>query len=143
MCSIATFAGPALGPLVGGYSSYASWRWAFAALAFLSLLLGVLVFFTLPETYPPLLLKREAHRLRLSTGDPRIVSSMEVDARRAAHLPRTARYIERARVIYGRPFVMVSTELILSVSHVRSSDPAETPADSSSPCSCPLPTGVL
>lgn len=121
--------GPAAAPLIGGYSTYASWRWCFAALSILcvfaplihsplinecsTLILLALVYFTVPETYPPLLLRTEARRLRAETGDERITCTMEVEARKAAHLPRSRRIARRAQVIFGRPVVMFCTELIL------------------------------
>jgi MFS family permease len=51
---ITPFAGPALGPIVGGYVFVAgvSWRWLFWILAIFAGVTFVLTFFTIPETYP-------------------------------------------------------------------------------------------
>jgi MFS family permease len=64
--AFATFAGPAMGPVVGGFvtQSYLGWRWTAHLtyiLAFFFLVLDVLF---LPETYGPVLLKEKAKRLR-------------------------------------------------------------------------------
>src|SRR5437667_10163164 len=64
--AFATFVGPAMGPIVGGFvtQSYLGWRWTVylaVILAFFFLILDVLF---LPETYGPVLLKGKAKKLR-------------------------------------------------------------------------------
>lgn len=51
--TVAPFAGPALGPVVGGYMAVAgvSWHWSFWLLAFFAGACFVLIFLTIPETY--------------------------------------------------------------------------------------------
>lgn len=51
--TLAPFAGPSLGPIVGGYMVVAgvSWRWVFWLLTMFAGACLVLVIFTLPETY--------------------------------------------------------------------------------------------
>lgn len=65
----APFLGPTLGPIVGGFlSQSAGWRWVEGLLAAFSGVLSILIFFTLPETYPPVLLRYRAARLHRITG---------------------------------------------------------------------------
>jgi MFS family permease len=64
--ALATFVGPAMGPIIGGFvtQSYLGWRWTehlTYILAFFFLALDVLF---LPETYGPVLLKERAKKLR-------------------------------------------------------------------------------
>lgn len=51
--TLAPFAGPALGPVVGGYMEVAgvSWRWTFWVLTIFAGTCLTLIFFTIPETY--------------------------------------------------------------------------------------------
>ncbi|KAJ9104644.1 hypothetical protein QFC21_002142 [Naganishia friedmannii] len=67
------FQGPALGPIVGGFigASHASWRWLFWVLTLFAGFCGLLVLFTVPETYTPKILATKAKRLRKETGDAR------------------------------------------------------------------------
>lgn len=54
MFTLAPFAGPTLGPIVGGYisTSGTSWRWLFWVLTLFAGACTVVIIFTLPETYP-------------------------------------------------------------------------------------------
>ncbi|KAL5336386.1 major facilitator superfamily domain-containing protein [Aspergillus crustosus] len=71
MFSAATFVGPVLGPIVGGFltDSYLGWRWT----AWITLIaagsFGGIAWFVVPETYHPVLLQRRAARLRRETGN--------------------------------------------------------------------------
>lgn len=70
--SIGPLIGPAIAPIVGGFlTQYVSWRWSMYVLSIASAVVGVVGFFTLRETYGPVLLKRKARRLCKETGDPR------------------------------------------------------------------------
>src|SRR5579859_7520365 len=62
--AVATFVGPAMGPIVGGFvtQSYLGWRWTehlTYIMAFFFLALDVIF---LPETYGPVLLKAKAKK---------------------------------------------------------------------------------
>ncbi|KAL9128600.1 MAG: hypothetical protein Q9217_002765 [Psora testacea] len=67
--SIMTFAGPVLGPVVGGFivDSYLGWRWTEWITVFLGFFSFALGFICLPETYHPLILQNNARRLRHET----------------------------------------------------------------------------
>lgn len=70
--SIGPLIGPAIAPIVGGFlTQYVSWRWSMYVLSIASAVVGVVGFFTLRETYGPVLLKRKARRLCKETGDLR------------------------------------------------------------------------
>lgn len=78
--TLAPFAGPALGPVVGGFigvSPSASWRWLFWVLTIFAGVCLVFIAFTLPETYGPVILKHKAQRLRKETGDERWYAPIE------------------------------------------------------------------
>lgn len=78
--TLAPFAGPALGPVVGGFigvSPSASWRWLFWVLTIFAGVCLVFITFTLPETYGPVILKHKAQRLRKETGDERWYAPIE------------------------------------------------------------------
>lgn len=65
----APFLGPVLGPIIGGFlGESAGWRWVEGLLAVFSGLLVIVMFFFLPETHPPVLLRRRAARLHQLTG---------------------------------------------------------------------------
>jgi MFS family permease len=58
-----------IGPIIGGFlGEAAGFRWVFALLALISALLTILGASTLPETYPPVLLRERAVRLQAATG---------------------------------------------------------------------------
>ncbi|KAK5701999.1 hypothetical protein LTR97_004817 [Elasticomyces elasticus] len=73
------FVGPQLGPVIGGFiNQYTNWRWSvsheYNHLSFYVLLIWagiqwISIFFFVPETYAPVLLRRKAIKLRKETGD--------------------------------------------------------------------------
>ena len=67
--AVTTFAGPTIAPVIGGFvdESYLGWRWTewmTVFLGFSCLLVGAII---LPETYAPVVLQREAGRIRHET----------------------------------------------------------------------------
>jgi multidrug resistance protein len=64
--SLSPFAGPALGPLVGGFlgPSHLGYKFIFILLCILSAVSCIITYFFLPETYPPALRYQKAKRLR-------------------------------------------------------------------------------
>lgn len=84
--SIAPFAGPALGPIVGGfiYVSGTDWRWLFWVCTIFSGVCFLLTALTLPETFAPMIMKKKAKRIRKETGDNRYMAPadmVKLDAR--------------------------------------------------------------
>ncbi|KAF6218025.1 hypothetical protein HO133_006437 [Letharia lupina] len=75
----AATSGPALGPLVSGFSvPPEKWRWSLWEILWVSGPVFLLLFFCLPETSTPNILLRRARRLRNLTGNPRLRSQSEV-----------------------------------------------------------------
>lgn len=73
-----TQVGPELGPLLGGFiNQNTNWRWSFWVLTIWAGVLWVLVFFTVPETYAPALLREKARKFRLDTGDEKWQAPIE------------------------------------------------------------------
>ncbi|CAK7262814.1 hypothetical protein SEPCBS119000_000176 [Sporothrix epigloea] len=76
--SLAPFIGPSVGPLVGGFvNSYLNWRWTHYVLLIWAFCQLVAVFFFVPETYHPVLLRNKARQLRKETGDDRYYAALE------------------------------------------------------------------
>ncbi|CAD0088037.1 unnamed protein product [Aureobasidium vineae] len=103
--SAAPFVGPAIGPLVGGFTSdHLGWRWLYWLQLILSGFVYILIVFTVPETYAPIILAKRAKKLRKETGDSRYVSESDLDTRPIG---------ERMRVFILRPFQLLFCELIV------------------------------
>ncbi|KAH0383177.1 MFS general substrate transporter, partial [Aureobasidium melanogenum] len=68
----APFLGPELGPLIADFINYkANWRWTFWVLLIWAGIQWLLIVCLVPETYVPVLLRREAVKARTETGDDR------------------------------------------------------------------------
>ncbi|CAI4063615.1 Yhk8p SKDI_08G0920 [Saccharomyces kudriavzevii IFO 1802] len=65
------FLGPSLGPIIGGALYHESYKWTFITLLITSGCCLVLIIFTIPETYKPVLLIRKAKRLRKEESNGR------------------------------------------------------------------------
>ncbi|KAG8219714.1 major facilitator superfamily domain-containing protein [Butyriboletus roseoflavus] len=122
--TVAPFAGPSIGPIVGGYLYQAgvSWRWVFWILAtFVSQLrvspirfsmrfqAGVCwlqIILTVPETFEPILLVKMARERRKNTGDERYYAAMETNS---------MKFADRIEAILARPFKILFQEPILFV----------------------------
>lgn len=103
--SAAPFAGPAIGPLIGGYlANAAGWRWLYWIQLILSGICWLLLTFTVPETYAPTLLKRRAQKLRHETGVTSYATEQELDTRP---------FSERLRIFLIRPLQLLFLEPIV------------------------------
>ncbi|KAJ5633717.1 Major facilitator superfamily domain general substrate transporter [Penicillium herquei] len=69
--ALAVFGGPVLGPIVGGAISQSSlgWRWTEYLTGIMMTVFFVLDVLIIDESYPPVLLKYKAQRLRFETGN--------------------------------------------------------------------------
>jgi len=75
----AALAGPALGPLLAGFSvPLSTWRWSMYELLILCSFSWLLLFFCLPETNADFILLKRAQRLRKSTGNEKLRSESEI-----------------------------------------------------------------
>src|SRR6187402_3431550 len=76
----AAFSAPALGPLLSGFSvPVEGWRWSLWEILWISGLVFILFFISMPETLEGNILMRRAKRLRQLTGDDRYVSQSELN----------------------------------------------------------------
>lgn len=103
--SAAPFIGPAIGPLIGGFLSDATgWRWLYWIQVILAFVVWILIGFTVPETYAPILLQRRAKKMRKETKAQEYVTEQELDKRPVS---------ERLRIFLIRPFQLLFGELIV------------------------------
>ncbi|KAH9968846.1 major facilitator superfamily domain-containing protein [Russula dissimulans] len=104
--AVSPFAGPAIGPVVSGWLSVGgvSWRWTFWILTIFTGVCLVVIIFTIPETYGPILRVKKAKRLRKETGDNRYYAPMEV---------KTVDLKQRLYDTLAMPFKMVFLEPML------------------------------
>lgn len=80
--TISAFCGPALGPLLSGFSvPVLGWRWSLLEILFASAPVFILMFVFLPETSSPNILLRRAQRLRRLTKSDRFLSQSEIEQR--------------------------------------------------------------
>ncbi|OKL55718.1 hypothetical protein UA08_09072 [Talaromyces atroroseus] len=99
------FFGPQIGPLVGGFiNQYTTWRWTFYTLLIWSGVQLIVIFFLVPETYHPVLLKRKAIRLRKETRDQRYYAPIEKLDRSVAQTVIRSCY---------RPMLLLTQELMV------------------------------
>ncbi|PLW56143.1 hypothetical protein PCANC_04660, partial [Puccinia coronata f. sp. avenae] len=100
------FLGTALGPVLGSAinKSGLGYPWIFWSIMILSVATWFLIFFTVPETYSPILLVKKAKKLRETTGDVRFY---------AEHEKANCSFIGILRRTLLRPVEMMMTEPIL------------------------------
>jgi multidrug resistance protein len=73
--------GPCIGPVAGGYLIRAvGWRWVYWLIAILAGVISVFTFFTLKESYAPVILERKTARLRNETGNQELRSMLAGNA---------------------------------------------------------------
>ncbi|OQD59967.1 hypothetical protein PENPOL_c036G05860 [Penicillium polonicum] len=103
--SAAPFIGPAIGPLVGGFlADNCGWRWLYWIQLILSFVAWVMITFTVPETFAPILLKKRAQKLRKAENDPKYTTETELDPRPMC---------EKLRIFLFRPFQLLFLEPIV------------------------------
>ncbi|KAJ5512441.1 Major facilitator superfamily domain general substrate transporter [Penicillium fimorum] len=103
--SAAPFIGPAIGPLAGGFlADNCGWRWLYWLQLILAFVAWVMISFTVPETFAPILLKKRAEKLRKSENDPMYTTETELDSRPMG---------EKLRIFLFRPFQLLFLEPIV------------------------------
>lgn len=96
--SAASFLGPVIAPTIGDFLTTVSWRWNFWAVLIGTSFVYVMMVLFLPETYPPLLLRRKEY---LAANQSK------------SHELRDALQNAQWRVSLTRPVVMLCTEPIV------------------------------
>lgn len=107
---LAPFAGPSLGPIISGYiqTAGAPWEWVYWVTLIFAAVCTVLVVFTLPETYAPIILKRKAQRLRKETGEDKWYAPIE---------RRRTDWRTRVNDILLKPFIMLCKFATSTLNH--------------------------
>jgi multidrug resistance protein len=103
--SAAPFAGPAIGPLIGGFlSDAAGWRWLYWIQLILSGFAWIIMTFTVPETFAPAILSRRAAKYRKEKNDDHFTTEKELDRR-----PIT----QQLKIFLIRPLQLLTREPIV------------------------------
>lgn len=80
--TIGPFVGPGIGPVIGGFIvQHAGWRWMFRVFIIWTFCLAVAILTLVPETYPAILLRNKAKRIRKTTGDDKYFAPIEREER--------------------------------------------------------------
>ncbi|KAG1718950.1 MFS general substrate transporter [Suillus lakei] len=105
------YVGLAVGPLVGGYvaQSGTPWPWLFWVLTILATLSFVLIYFTLPETYAPIILVQKAKQLRLETGDDRYRAPLELIQKKQLHKRLEESLVRPFKILVREPMLIAVT----------------------------------
>lgn len=103
--AVAPFLGPAIGPIVGGFTGAgAGWRWVEGVMAIFTGVLWIFGSIVLPETYPPVLLRRRAQRLHKETG---LVYRSKFEEKEVIALPKLF------KIALSRPWILLFREPIV------------------------------
>ena len=98
---------PAIGPIIGGFIDvYSNWRWSFYAMFFAGVVIQVLGFIFLRETYAPRILHDKAKKLRKESGNNALHTEFE-------HLDEPLWKLLSQSL--SRPLVMLGTQIIVQV----------------------------
>lgn len=82
MYTITPFLGAGIGPLISGFinqyiSDPDSWRWTFHVMTIYSAVILLFIIFVVPETYPPILLRLKAERIRKAKDNDKYYAPIE------------------------------------------------------------------
>jgi MFS family permease len=80
------------------------WRWLFWVLAIFGGTSTIVLFFTLPETYAPIILRDNAIKIRKETGDRVVYAAIEQEDRRILKL---------LKITLSRPFQLLFGDIIV------------------------------
>ena len=84
------FGGPLLGPIIGNFvvQSNIGWRWNMWLVVIAGLVVSFLCLASLPESYPPAILRSKARKLRKETGDPNIKCKFDYESTSVGYICR-------------------------------------------------------
>jgi len=80
------------------------WRWLFWVLTIFGGASTIVLFFTLPETYAPIILRDKAQKIRKETGDSLVYAAIEKEDRRILKL---------LKITLSRPFQLLFGDIII------------------------------
>lgn len=100
--------GAAVGPIIGGFmADRTTWRWIFWSTSIFQGVMTVMCFMAFEETYPPLILRRRAEKLRRETGRAYYTAAERLDGERSA-LSIVSRSLTRPlRLLATHPIIQV------------------------------------
>ncbi|PLB51231.1 putative MFS multidrug transporter [Aspergillus steynii IBT 23096] len=110
MFSAATFVGPVLGPIVGGFitDSHLGWRWTAWITLIASATFGLIALVIIPETYAPVILQKRAARLRKETGNWALHSALDESRPTASEI--VTKYLVRPiQMLFLEPILLLIT----------------------------------
>jgi multidrug resistance protein len=97
--------GPCIGPVAGGYLIRAAgWRWVYWLITIVAGVISVFTFFTLKESYAPVILERKAARLRKETGNQELRSALAGNAASPAEKFKAA-IVRPVKLLFLAPIV--------------------------------------
>ena len=105
--SLMPLLGPAIGPIAGGFIAQdTTWRWVFYSTSIAAMLVQVLGFFFMPETYAAALLQKKKKELIKITGNKELHTEFDTPNRKFSSHIGTA---------FKRPFKLLLTQPIVQV----------------------------
>lgn len=108
MYSLIPLLGAAVGPIIGGFmADRTTWRWMFWSTSIFQGVMVVMCFFAFDETYPDLILRRRAEKLRRETGRAYYTAAERLDSGRS-----TLSVVRRSLT---RPLRLLATHPIIQV----------------------------
>ncbi|KAF9462855.1 major facilitator superfamily domain-containing protein [Collybia nuda] len=116
--TISPFIGPVLGPLISGLiNQNLYWRWTFRFQAMWIFSQLIALYLLVPETYVPVLLKRKAYRMRISTGNPAYWAPLDKQDKHLMHAIAVSCYKPFQLMIFDRMALLLNlwTSLILGI----------------------------
>ncbi|KAL2207904.1 MFS general substrate transporter, partial [Sarocladium strictum] len=106
--SLAPFLGPAVGPIAAGYlTQYLNWRWIFWTVSIADVIVQIVAFLFLPETYAPKILLQKARRLRKQTGNSKLRTKWERPDHTFGQVLRT-NFVRPFRMLFTQPALQVT-----------------------------------
>ncbi|KAF5378556.1 hypothetical protein D9615_007032 [Tricholomella constricta] len=116
--TISPFIGPVLGPLLSGFiNQNLYWRWTYRIQSIWIFVQYIALLALVPETYEPVLVKRKARRLRISTGDLAYWAPLDKEDRHLLRAIAISCYRPFQLVMFDRMALLLDlwTALILGI----------------------------